>query len=92
MKTTIGAWSKRYAALITSLFRQTEGISAKVMAVIKQSASQPIVPIFLSYVAAHYPEACLCNAYPVHRPETGQFIVSDIRLGSRGDSYYEYLL
>ncbi|KAF8707997.1 Glycosyl hydrolase family 47, partial [Rhizoctonia solani] len=24
--------------------------------------------------------------------ETGQFVVSDIRLGSRGDSYYEYLL
>ncbi|QRV76440.1 glycoside hydrolase family 47 protein [Ceratobasidium sp. AG-Ba] len=25
-------------------------------------------------------------------PETGQFLVSDIRLGSRGDSFYEYLL
>lgn len=25
-------------------------------------------------------------------PETGQFYVSDIRLGSRGDSYYEYLV
>ncbi|KAF8609494.1 glycoside hydrolase [Ceratobasidium sp. AG-I] len=25
-------------------------------------------------------------------PDSGQFIVSDIRLGSRGDSYYEYLL
>jgi len=25
-------------------------------------------------------------------PETGQFVPSDIRLGSRGDSYYEYLL
>lgn len=24
--------------------------------------------------------------------ETGQFVSSDIRLGSRGDSYYEYLL
>ncbi|KAG8691667.1 mannosyl-oligosaccharide alpha-1,2-mannosidase [Ceratobasidium sp. 423] len=45
----------------------------KAMAVIKQSATQPIVPIFLS-------------------AETGQFVVSDIRLGSRGDSYYEYLL
>ncbi|CUA73820.1 mannosyl-oligosaccharide alpha-1,2-mannosidase [Rhizoctonia solani] len=45
----------------------------KVMAVIKQSATQSIVPIFLS-------------------AETGQFVVSDIRLGSRGDSYYEYLL
>ncbi|KEP55180.1 mannosyl-oligosaccharide alpha-1,2-mannosidase, glycoside hydrolase family 47 protein [Rhizoctonia solani 123E] len=45
----------------------------KVMAVIKQSATQPVVPIFLS-------------------AETGQFVVSDIRLGSRGDSYYEYLL
>ncbi|CAE6521643.1 unnamed protein product [Rhizoctonia solani] len=45
----------------------------KVMTVIKQSATQPIVPIFLS-------------------AETGQFVVSDIRLGSRGDSYYEYLL
>ncbi|GAA5879470.1 hypothetical protein JCM16303_003213 [Sporobolomyces ruberrimus] len=26
------------------------------------------------------------------RPDTGHFIPSDIRLGSRGDSYYEYLL
>ncbi|KAL7423492.1 mannosyl-oligosaccharide alpha-1,2-mannosidase [Cryptotrichosporon argae] len=25
-------------------------------------------------------------------PENGQFVVSEIRLGSRGDSYYEYLL
>lgn len=25
-------------------------------------------------------------------PETGQFYLSEIRLGSRGDSYYEYLL
>ncbi|GAA5975567.1 hypothetical protein JCM21900_002348 [Sporobolomyces salmonicolor] len=25
------------------------------------------------------------------RPDTGQFVPSDIRLGSRGDSYYEYL-
>lgn len=25
-------------------------------------------------------------------PETGQFFLSEIRLGSRGDSYYEYLL
>lgn len=24
-------------------------------------------------------------------PETGKFMMSDIRLGSRGDSYYEYL-
>ncbi|KAB5593388.1 Mannosyl-oligosaccharide alpha-1,2-mannosidase [Ceratobasidium theobromae] len=48
-------------------------LAEKVMAVIKQGASQPIVPIFMS-------------------PETGQFLVSDIRLGSRGDSYYEYLL
>ncbi|KAJ9100530.1 hypothetical protein QFC21_003573 [Naganishia friedmannii] len=26
------------------------------------------------------------------RPDTGQFMMSEIRLGSRGDSYYEYLL
>ena len=25
-------------------------------------------------------------------PQTGQFVPSEIRLGSRGDSYYEYLL
>jgi hypothetical protein len=25
-------------------------------------------------------------------PENGQFVPSDIRLGSRGDSFYEYLL
>jgi len=25
-------------------------------------------------------------------PEDGKFVMSDIRLGSRGDSYYEYLL
>lgn len=25
-------------------------------------------------------------------PETGKFAIFDIRLGSRGDSYYEYLL
>lgn len=25
-------------------------------------------------------------------PKTGNFFMSDIRLGSRGDSYYEYLL
>ena len=24
-------------------------------------------------------------------PETGKFLISEIRLGSRGDSYYEYL-
>lgn len=27
-----------------------------------------------------------------HSPELGQFVTSAIRLGSRGDSYYEYLL
>lgn len=26
------------------------------------------------------------------RPENGKFMMSDIRLGSRGDSYYEYLI
>lgn len=26
------------------------------------------------------------------RPQNGQFVISEIRLGSRGDSYYEYLL
>jgi hypothetical protein len=26
------------------------------------------------------------------RPMNGQFVASEIRLGSRGDSYYEYLL
>jgi len=26
------------------------------------------------------------------RPQNGQFVMSEIRLGSRGDSYYEYLL
>jgi mannosyl-oligosaccharide alpha-1,2-mannosidase len=25
-------------------------------------------------------------------PDTGKFWMSDIRLGSRGDSYYEYLI
>lgn len=29
---------------------------------------------------------------PENRPDTGQFMMSEIRLGSRGDSYYEYLL
>lgn len=27
----------------------------------------------------------------LYRPDTGSFVFSDIRLGSRGDSYYEYL-
>lgn len=27
-----------------------------------------------------------------HRPQEGDFSSSDIRLGSRGDSFYEYLL
>lgn len=26
------------------------------------------------------------------RPQNGQFVMSEIRLGSRGDSYYEYLI
>jgi hypothetical protein len=25
-------------------------------------------------------------------PQNGQFVMSEIRLGSRGDSYYEYLI
>lgn len=25
-------------------------------------------------------------------PRTGKFVLSDVRLGSRGDSYYEYLV
>jgi hypothetical protein len=28
----------------------------------------------------------------VRSPEDGEFIISPIRLGSRGDSYFEYLL
>ena len=28
----------------------------------------------------------------MYSPETGKFAIFDIRLGSRGDSYYEYLL
>lgn len=28
---------------------------------------------------------------PARSPDTGTFVFSDVRLGSRGDSYYEYL-
>ncbi len=27
-----------------------------------------------------------------HSPDSGKFMMSEIRLGSRGDSYYEYLI
>lgn len=61
------------------------------MDVIKQNNVQPrLATIFMKYVftsllqytAVTYPDS----------PETGMFVPFDIRLGSRGDSYYEYLL
>lgn len=35
---------------------------------------------------------CGTNQLSQHSPHSGQFHGSNIRLGSRGDSYYEYLL
>ncbi|KAL1757148.1 glycoside hydrolase [Schizophyllum commune] len=50
----------------------------QVMRVIKDNMiPQGVLPIFMSYVS---------------RAEGGQFLATPIRLGSRGDSYYEYLI
>lgn len=33
----------------------------------------------------------MLTTFPPSSPDSGTFVFSDIRLGSRGDSYYEYL-
>jgi mannosyl-oligosaccharide alpha-1,2-mannosidase len=51
--------------------------------------SEGLVPIFMRSVLVHANEKGL-TIFISH--EDGTFVPSDIRLGSRGDSYYEYLL
>ena len=62
------------------------------MAVLK-AATLPhgLVPIFVRYVYLQARCGSLM-ARPSHSPQTGHYGVSPIRLGSRGDSYYEYLM
>ena len=62
------------------------------MEVIRNAPSKDgLVPIFLRYALfPSFPISPLTN--PLLSPDTGLFIPSDIRLGSRGDSFYEYLV
>jgi len=64
------------------------------MEVIRAAPSKDgLVPIFLRYAPiSHSSLLPLLIPSPFHSPDTGLFIPSDIRLGSRGDSFYEYLM
>jgi mannosyl-oligosaccharide alpha-1,2-mannosidase len=52
-----------------------------------QAIYDGIAPIFIAYVVLSRAGYELKT-----RPQNGQFVMSEIRLGSRGDSYYEYLI
>jgi mannosyl-oligosaccharide alpha-1,2-mannosidase len=63
--------------------------ASQIMKVIERALpSPPLVSIFMRYFICS-PLAHLLNS---PSPETGQFMKSAIRLGSRADSLYEYLL
>jgi hypothetical protein len=61
----------------------------KVMDIIRRASTDSgLVPIFMRYALVRYGLPSLTSISHEH----GTFITSDIRFGSRGDSYYEYLL
>ncbi|KAF8972475.1 glycoside hydrolase [Flammula alnicola] len=62
----------------------------QVMRVIKAAKlSSVLVPIYLRLISSPQTVEQVNVSFSA---ETGQFLLSEIRLGSRGDSYYEYLL
>ncbi|KAG8908765.1 mannosyl-oligosaccharide alpha-1,2-mannosidase [Tulasnella sp. 403] len=64
----------------------------KVMKVLKSALRSPLAPVFIKLVYASPIWAVMNLPNSSESPKTGQFVASDIRLGSRGDSFYEYLL
>ena len=62
------------------------------MEIIKMNNVTPkLATIFMKYATNHCsPIIILLTG--IYSPDTGAFVPFDIRLGSRGDSYYEYLL
>lgn len=64
----------------------------QVMKVMKNARiAYGLAPIFISLVSSIV-RMYIRTMISINRQENGQFVSSDIRLGSRGDSYYEYLL
>ena len=63
------------------------------MAVLKSAMSPSgLAPVYLRWVGLVI--SCICAPGLIHglSVRNGQFMLSEIRLGSRGDSFYEYLL
>lgn len=63
------------------------------MAVLK-AARLPhgLVPIFIEYALVYDIAKTTLISVSTVSPESGRYRTASVRLGSRGDSYYEYLL
>lgn len=69
-------------------------IAEKVMQLLKgEMSAEGVAPILIKWVSfLHALKRWLMAILYCNSPQTGKFAIFDIRLGSRGDSYYEYLL
>lgn len=95
--------AKRYWELVENVMRQTrEGSRGRLpsifMKYVRSTLLFPTTGVRHPLSLETLPQAAVMHADPsfvvlcANSPADGEFVLSPIRLGSRGDSYYEYLL